>query len=155
MKATEKTILELRRKVKAVNLGRSHYAKAVKEDAIELICNIAEALTYGDIDSIPEDGRKLRALLLNGASDWKQYSWGGCALVYNYDLKEHYLTPSERERYTGDTVRGSHLLDIQASALSQACDIVCGAVRALVAEREENERRQAARKAMREAASVA
>ena len=138
------------------NFGRSTWAKAVKADAIDFVkCNIADALECGDIESIPEDGRELRALLLNGASDWKQYSWGGCALVYNYDIKEHYLSSSERERYAGDTVRGTHLLDIQAAALSQACDIVCAAVRALVAERNENERRQAARKAMRAAANVA
>ena len=155
MKTNTITTAAIIAKINASNLGRSYYAKAVKEDALDLVDNIDEALEYGDIESIPEDGRELRALLLNGASDWKQYSWGGCALVYNYDIKEHYLTLSERERYTGDTVRGSHLLDIQANALSQACDIVCAAVRALVAERSENERRQAARKAMREAAIVA
>lgn len=149
------TTTDISKKINKMNIGRSTWAKAVKADALDLVENIVDALDCGYIDVVPEDGPRLRALLLNGASDWKQYSWGGCALCYNHQLREHYLTPSERERYTGDTVRGSHLLDIQASALSQACDIVCVAVRALIAERDEDERRQAARKAMREAAIVA
>lgn len=100
--------------------ARSVWNKAVKADVLELIENVLdnfEPEQYGTAE-------QLRACMLNGAKDWEQYSWGGCALVYNDAIRSHYLTPSEQKRYKGDTVRGSHLLDIQAEALSQAARLV-------------------------------
>lgn len=63
------------------------------------------------------------ARLLNGAKSWKQYSYGGCALVNDCDIAERLCNaftlkkvrggernPNERETW----------LDVQARALSQA-----------------------------------
>ena len=36
--------------------------------------------------------------LLNGASDWNQYSWGGCSLIYNSDIAERVCSPSKLKR---------------------------------------------------------
>jgi len=68
--------------------------------------------------------------LLNGADDWKQYSWGGNAFIYNEDIAERLATPSEiksRTRKDGlsDMANANeHWLDVQAIALYQAARIV-------------------------------
>lgn len=65
--------------------------------------------------------------LLNGASDWQQYSYGGCALIYDYDIAKRLATPSEIKRQTrkdglSDMANtNENWLDVQAKALHQAC----------------------------------
>lgn len=62
-------------------------------------------------------------ILLNGASSWEQYSWGGSALIYNSDIAKMVCTPSELKR-TKDGERRPNSkedwLDVQARALYQA-----------------------------------
>lgn len=62
-------------------------------------------------------------ILLNGASSWEQYSWGGSALIYNGDIAKMVCTPSELKR-TKDGERRPNSkedwLDVQARALRQA-----------------------------------
>lgn len=65
--------------------------------------------------------------LLNGADDWKQYSYGGNSLIYDYDIAERLATPSEiksRTRKDGSFNSMANAeetwLDVQARALSQA-----------------------------------
>lgn len=59
--------------------------------------------------------------LLNGAENWHQFAWGGCGLVYNEDIANTLLTPSQRKRITqADTFNGYHLLDLEAHALASA-----------------------------------
>lgn len=65
--------------------------------------------------------------MLNGASDWKQYSWGGSSLIYDYDIAERLATPSEiksRTRKDGSFNQMANAnetwLDVQARALYQA-----------------------------------
>ena len=69
--------------------------------------------------------------LLNGASDWREYSWGGCALIYNRDIAERLATPSEirsRTRKDGSinpqANAREHWLDVQTRALYQAADLI-------------------------------
>lgn len=62
--------------------------------------------------------------LLNGARDWEQYSWGGCALVYDEDIARTLCTPSELKRTRNGERRPNareEWLDVQARALHQAC----------------------------------
>lgn len=62
--------------------------------------------------------------LLNGARDWEQYSWGGCALVYDEDIARALCTPSELKRTRNGARRpnaSEEWLDVQARALHQAC----------------------------------
>jgi hypothetical protein len=104
--------------------ARSKWAKAVHDDACWLLENVMENMEDGEEVEINEE------LVLNGADDWKQFSWDGNALIYNGDIAEHYSTPSELKNFWGLTkdggvkrdtnTVGEHLMDIQARALRQA-----------------------------------
>lgn len=104
--------------------NRSAWGRGVTAYALELLEELAENIRGGwlsldDLDSV--QGRK-RAML-NGASDWAQYSWGGCSLIYNGDIAERLCTPSELKRTRGGEWRpnaSEEWLDIQARALHQA-----------------------------------
>lgn len=65
--------------------------------------------------------------LLNGASDWKHYSYGGTSEIYDDDIAERLATPSEiksRTRKDGSFNQMANAneswLDVQARALHQA-----------------------------------
>lgn len=65
--------------------------------------------------------------LLNGARDWREYSYGGQSLIYNDDIAERLSSPSELKRargksgYVGTMAnKNEQWLDVQARALSQA-----------------------------------
>lgn len=54
-------------------------------------------------------------LVLNGASGWHQYSYGGCALVYDGDIAKTVFTPAQFTKWEqGRKVTDEPLLDIQA-----------------------------------------
>ena len=104
--------------------ARSKWSKAVLQDAQGLLKNV--------IEGYMKDGEKVEInekLLLNGAENWKEFSWNGSALIYNGEIAEHYSTPSELKfwGFTKDggvkretNTAGEHLFDIQARALYQA-----------------------------------
>lgn len=102
--------------------ARGTYQKAIYQYAFELVDNIADNyITTADELEHLENITNLKERALNGASDWSQYSWGGCSLCYNYDILRRLFCPSIVKKYkNADTVRGRHLLDYQASALSKA-----------------------------------
>lgn len=90
---------------------RSKWDKGVGEYAIELLENIENG------DTITEKN------LLNGASSWKEYSWGGCSLIYNSDICERLATLSEQKRTRNGELKpnkSEKWLDTQARALYQA-----------------------------------
>lgn len=99
---------------------RSAWDKGVTEYATEL----AESLD--NWDKQPESVAELREMMLNGADDWKAYSWGGSSLIYNQDIAERLCSPSELKRVTNKNgLRDypnsrEHWLDVQARALYQA-----------------------------------
>lgn len=65
--------------------------------------------------------------LLNGAKTWKQYSWGGCAFIYNGDICEKLATPDEQRRKKNGLLPPNpdeEWLDTQARALFQASRII-------------------------------
>lgn len=77
-----------------------------------------------DLDLRP--GRTERALL-NGAHDWAEYSWAGCALVYDEDIAKAVCTPGELARTRGGRLgpnEAEEWLDVQARACFQACELV-------------------------------
>lgn len=102
--------------------ARGTYQKAIFEYAFELCDNIADnyistAEDLEHLESIPN----LKERALNGASDWSQYSWGGCSLCYNYDILTRLFCKSIVKKYeNADSIRGRHLLDYQANALAKA-----------------------------------
>ena len=96
---------------------RSAWARAVRDDAVDLIDGL-------DGDEVTAEGfEDFKRVMLNGATSWDAYSWGGCALVYNCDIAERYCTPSELKRTRGGELRPNsreEWLDVQARALYQA-----------------------------------
>lgn len=103
---------------------RSAWDKGVTEYATEL----AESLD--NWDKQPESVAELNEMMLNGADDWKAYSYGGSALIYNQDIAERLCSPSELKRVTNKSgLRDypnsrEHWLDVQARALYQAANRV-------------------------------
>lgn len=92
--------------------ANSAWAKGVKLYAYELI----DALDEEDIELT-------KKLVLNGAENFKEYSWGGCSLIYDCDIAERLCTPSElKKRRNGELQpnRREQWLDVQARALFHA-----------------------------------
>ena len=115
---------ELCNKIENVN-ARGAWSKGVKWYALYLLENLQEYT-----DAVPERN-EIESVLLNGASDWKQYSYGGCALIYDQGIAETVCTPSELKRVTrkDGTLRDKAnsretWLDVQARALYQACMLI-------------------------------
>ena len=106
--------------------ARSAWARGVRAYAAELCGNLRGAATYAVETGTPSplaDRETVRAALLNGARDWSEYSWGGCALIYDGHIAARVCTPSELRRTHGgqrDPNPGEAWLDVQARALCQA-----------------------------------
>lgn len=107
---------------------RSYWAKGVKAYAIDIV----ESIEYKKEVS----PRFIKSELLNGASDWNQYSEDGRALIYDQDIAERLCTPSELKKLTRSD--GSlkdrpnsreNWIQCQARALFQACELVSNIVR--------------------------
>lgn len=95
------------------NPERSAWARGVKAYAVELI----ESL----------DGDYSPAALLNGATDWRAYSYGGCSLIHDAKIAKRLCSPSELKRCKGgDNQPNSResWLDVQTRALRQAARLV-------------------------------
>lgn len=102
---------------------RSAWDKGVNTYALELLDNLAAALAWQQLEQIPEDWKTCKADVLNGASDWAAYSWGGSSLIYDYDIAERLCTPSELKRTKNGERKPNareDWLDTQARALRQA-----------------------------------
>lgn len=116
---------------------RSAWNKGVNEYAFELLESLDEAISGGYFAE--EDLRSpamLRSALLNGASDWAQYSWGGGSLIYNEDIAERLCTPSELKKTRGGEWRpnrSEEWLDVQGRALYQAANRIARHARKVVA----------------------
>ena len=101
-----KTINQLREAIKN-SPARSAWSKGVKLYALELIKELpAIQEFYGS----PADQKTL----LDGADDWKQFSWYGCSLIYDEDIAERLCNPNAKEKW----------LDVQARALYQAAALI-------------------------------
>jgi hypothetical protein len=90
--------------------NRSAWDRAVALYALELL----ESLE-GDVITEKE--------LLNGARTWKEFSDGGCSLIYDADICERLCPPGEAKRRKGGRLppNGRETwLDCQARALCQA-----------------------------------
>ena len=97
--------------------ARSAWGRGVKDYALELVESAEVKLT-------PENAE---AALLNGAKDWSQYSYGGCAAIYDADIAERLCSPSELKRKKGGDLQPSTRetwLDVQARALFQAFRLI-------------------------------
>lgn len=113
--------------------ARSAWARGVRAYAAELCGNLRRAATYAAETGTPSpltDRETVRAALLNGARDWSEYSWSGCALIYDGHIAARVCTPSELRRTHGgqrDPNPRETWLDVQARALYQAGEVVLAA----------------------------
>lgn len=123
--------IETARKIVEATKTRSAWSRGVKEYALELIESIEERSNWDDV--IPATRDQWERWLLNGASNWGEYSWGGCSLVYNRQIAERLCTATELKR-TDNGRRGPNNIeqwpDTQARALYQACELVLDALMA-------------------------
>ena len=96
-------------------IPRSAWNRGVIRYALELINSI-------------EVGEEItEKKMLNGAENWKQYSYGGCALIYDKDICHRLCTPSEiKKTKDGERRPNNHenWLDTQARALYQAVRLI-------------------------------
>ena len=93
---------------------RSAWNRGVMRYALDILDNM-------------EDGEVTEKALLNGAKDWKQYSYGGCALISDVDICRRLCTPSEIKKTKGGKRRPNKQetwLDTQARALYQAARLI-------------------------------
>ena len=110
-----KTIQEIRNIIETTKT-RSAWDRGVNTYALELLEEYKN--NYGADACAPCEKD-----LLNGAADWKQYSWGGCSLIYNGDIAQRLCSPSELKKTRNGEKRPNsreEWLDTQARALFQA-----------------------------------
>ena len=105
--------------------GRSSWGRGVHAYATELVESLDDSADLSN-------ETLLHKALLNGASDWQQYSEGGCALVYDADIAERLCSPSALKRCKGGERppnASETWLECQARALRQAASLVRRAYR--------------------------
>ena len=96
--------------------ANSAWTRGVREYAMELIDN-----WYAESVQISEK------ILLSGASNWNEYSWGGCAYCYDKQIAERLCAPWELKRTDYGRKKPNkdeEWLDVQARALYQASQLV-------------------------------
>lgn len=99
---------------------RSAWDKGVTRYAFELAETLVSA--YGDAD-LPTNWKMLRLAMLDGADDWREYSYNGNSLIYDEDIAECLCTPSMLKRKRGGALppsAGCTWLDEQTTALRHA-----------------------------------
>ena len=97
---------------------KSAWSRGVKDYSLELLEDL-DYLSYEDI----KDYNTFRAILLNGASSWHAYSWGGCSLIYDEDIARRLCTPSELNRKDYGRLSPNsreEWLDVQERAIHQS-----------------------------------
>lgn len=109
---------------------RSAWDKGVTAYAVDLLDNYQERAEFEGREAASR--KELEEWLLNGASTWEEYSWGGSALIYNGDIAKRLCNPTEFKRtHNGERRPNSQeeWLDTQARALSQAAKRLVDAAR--------------------------
>lgn len=99
--------------------NRSAWNKGVQEYALYLLDQCEK-----DTELTPAN---CKDTLLNGAMNWHEYSWGGCAYIYDQEIAETLCNPTELKRTKHDERRpnkNEEWLDVQARALYQAANLI-------------------------------
>lgn len=109
-------------------IGRRPSAK--RTAIISYIDEIVETLKSTSLELTSLD--KCHEAALNGATDWQQYSEGGCSLCYNWDIAQANFTPKMAERaLSHNNNEPMYLLTVQANRLRSAWVCVKQALLAL------------------------
>ena len=127
MKATKNNINAVANRIENTS-ARSAWAKGVKVYAEMLVEKLCEIVDYNERNGIAASDIS-EELLLNGATDWKAYSYGGSALIYCAQIAETLCTPSELRRldrggYYANPNSREIWPDVQARALYQAARLI-------------------------------
>lgn len=125
-----RAIEAIRAQVNTLHNARSAWGRGVYAYACDLLDELTETIRYAP-ESLDNENLLKRALL-NGASDWGQYSWGGCSFCYNGDIAERLCCPSELKKTRNGERRPNareEWLDVQARALYQAERLILRAYR--------------------------
>lgn len=72
--------------------------------------------------------KELEKALLNGAENWRAYSYGGCSFIYDEDIARFLCNRSEfkRKKYGALPPNSrENWLDVQERALFQAFRLIC------------------------------
>ena len=93
----EKTLAALRAGIEAFN-PRSAWKKGLKAYAGLLLRQLSEFAEWEGAEVITPEN--LEKILLNGARDWWEFSYGGCAFVYNSEIAETLYSPEGLKRCT-------------------------------------------------------
>lgn len=119
----QRRIADIRAEI-ATHPARSAWDKGVRGYAEELFDSYVEGKHITD-DSV-RIGKIAEKDLMNGAESWEQYSYGGCAEIYDGDICERLCTESEKRRtHDGElALHGEDWLSVQAHALRQAARLV-------------------------------
>lgn len=97
--------------------ANSAWRKGVKEYALELV-------ESAEVELTPENAKET---LLNGAKDWREFSYGGSSCIYDADIAERLCTPSELKKKKGGDLQPNTRetwLDVQSRALFQAFNLI-------------------------------
>ena len=127
-----KNLVTIKKAVEAAP-ARSAWKKGVKVYALELLEELAEGIEGGYIDpEVFASPKLLEKALLNGACSWSDYSFGGCSLIYDYEIAKRLCTPSELKRTRDGYLKPNKnelWLNVQARALAQAYIMILFAAR--------------------------
>lgn len=130
----EKMTVELKKINSENSRKRSAWGRGVATYTSEIMDTLKSSIEYSGKE--PENYSDLKSMMLNGASDWSAYSWGGCSLIYDTDIAKTLCSPSELKKTDGGNRRPNsreEWLDVQARALAQAAKRVVKAWKAATA----------------------
>lgn len=108
---------------------RSAWKRGVIETAIDILDVVKDDFSSVEIS-------ELERVCLNGSENWKQYSWGGCALIYDDGIAERFCSPSEIKKLTGahglrNPNKYEEWLDVQARGCYQAFNLILNTAKKL------------------------
>lgn len=102
--------------------ARSCWDRGVNGFALVLLESYEEICKYCENNGKPVP-ELCEETLLNGATDWESYCYGGCALIYDADIAAALCTPSELKKTDFGRKNPNSFetwMDVQARAYSQA-----------------------------------
>lgn len=117
--------------------ARGAWEKGVRDYAVEIAEAMKERAEYDKLDPKDIDETEAINLALNGADNWKHYSWSGNSLIYDGDICNRMCSPSMVKRYKGGELppnSSEQWLDVQGRALFQAWLLVKRILREVRAE---------------------
>ncbi|MGM9969466.1 MAG: hypothetical protein ACI35S_03615, partial [Anaeroplasma sp.] len=121
---TENIMEKINVKLKQISLDRFEASRSAWNKAVSkymyMIVNHLDDKSWDEFLSNSNEYcvKNLQTFLLNGARDWYQYSWGGCALIYDVDIAQTLAPKSQWNKKKPNA--HEQWLDAQARALHQA-----------------------------------